>query len=42
MEGIEIKLHPNNMNRELVFCLRRPWKAFIVGNLRQMTVDQGY
>jgi hypothetical protein len=27
-EATEIKLHPNNMNREVGFCLSKSWKPF--------------
>jgi hypothetical protein len=29
MEAIEIKLHPNNMNKETGFCLNKSWKPII-------------
>jgi hypothetical protein len=28
-EAIEIELHPNNMNREVNFCLSNSWKPLI-------------
>jgi hypothetical protein len=28
-EAAEIGLHPNNMNREDVFCISEPWKLLI-------------
>jgi hypothetical protein len=28
-KAIEIELHPNNMNREVVFCLSKSWKPLI-------------
>jgi hypothetical protein len=28
-EAIEIELHPNNMNREMCFCLSSSWKPLI-------------
>jgi hypothetical protein len=45
-EVIDIELHPNNMNREVGFCLSKSWKPLICSlkkNLRNMTPDpQGY
>jgi hypothetical protein len=28
-EAMEIELHPNNMDREMVFCLNKLWKPLI-------------